>query len=161
MAGDRVAIRRFQRRRLLRTQRPRVGATGVEMATGGRIERTRNVPGEHRPFAPQAGIGQRNRGQQCLRVWMARRREQRPAISELDDPAQVHHGDPVGDVLDHGEVVRNEHVGQPELALQVLQQVDHLGLHRHVERRHGFVTDDQHGLGGERAGDADPLALAA
>jgi hypothetical protein len=54
-----------------------------------------------------------------------------------------------------------EEYGQAELALEVLQQVDHLRLDRHVERRHGLVADDQLGLGGERAGDADPLALAA
>ena len=47
------------------------------------------------------------------------------------------------------------------LLLQVLQQVDHLRLDRDVERRHRLVADDQLGLDGERAGDADALALAA
>ena len=58
-------------------------------------------------------------------------------------------------------VVGDEEIGQAELLLQVLQQVDHLGLDRHVERRHRLVADDQLGLDGERAGDADALALAA
>ena len=59
------------------------------------------------------------------------------------------------------KIVGDEQVGEAELLLQVLQQVDHLRLDRHVERRHRLVADDQLGLDGERAGDADALALAA
>jgi hypothetical protein len=57
-------------------------------------------------------------------------------IGDLHDPAEVHHGDPVRDVPDDGQVVRDEDVGQLELVLQVLEQVDHLRLDRHVQRRH-------------------------
>ena len=39
--------------------------------------------------------------------------------------------------------MRDEDVGQPELALQVLQQVDDLRLDRDVQRRHGLVQDQQ------------------
>ena len=48
-----------------------------------------------------------------------------------------------------------------EPRLQVQQQVDDLGLDRDVERRDRLVGDEQLGLDGERAGDADALALAA
>ena len=65
------------------------------------------------------------------------------------------------DVLDHRQVVRDEQVGEAELLLQVLEQVDHLRLDRHVERRHRLVADDQLRLDRERARDADALALAA
>ena len=41
------------------------------------------------------------------------------------------------------------------------EQVDDLRLDRDVERRDGLVGDDQLRVQGERAGDADPLALAA
>ena len=64
-------------------------------------------------------------------------------------------------MLDHREVVRDEQVGQAELALQVAQQVDDLRLHRDVERRHRLVADDQARVERERAGDADALALPA
>ena len=50
---------------------------------------------------------------------------------------------------------------RPSSLLQILQQVDDLRLDRHVERRDRLVADDQVGLGSERAGDADALALAA
>ena len=81
--------------------------------------------------------------------------------ADLHDLAQVHHGDPVGDVPDDRQVVRDEQVGQPELVLQVLQQVDHTGLHRHVQRGHRFVQDQQLRVQRQRPGDTDPLALAA
>ena len=46
------------------------------------------------------------------------------------------------------------------LALQVDQQIDHLGLDRHVERGDRFVTHDQPRLQRQRAGNADALALS-
>jgi hypothetical protein len=57
--------------------------------------------------------------------------------------------------------VRDEHVGQAELALQAEQQVDDLGLDRDVERAQRLVADDEARLGRQRPGDADALALAA
>ena len=45
--------------------------------------------------------------------------------------------------------------------LQVLEQVDDLGLDRDVERRDGLVGHQELGVERQRAGDADALALAA
>ena len=50
---------------------------------------------------------------------------------------------------------------QPELALQVAQQVEDLRLDRHVERGDRLVGHDQLRLERERAGHADALPLAA
>ena len=44
---------------------------------------------------------------------------------------------------------------------RLLEQVQDLRLHRHVERRDRLVADDQLRLQRERAGDADALPLAA
>ena len=49
----------------------------------------------------------------------------------------------------------------PHSRLQVLQQVDDLRLDRDVQRRDRLVADDEVRVQRERAGDADPLALAA
>ena len=57
--------------------------------------------------------------------------------------------------------VRYEEIGQTEFALEVDQQVDHLGLHRDVEGRDRFVADQQPGFQGECPCDTDALALAA
>ena len=48
-----------------------------------------------------------------------------------------------------------------QLLLQVHQQVDDLRLHRHVERRHRFVEDDERRVERERARQPDALPLAA
>ena len=86
--------------------------------------------------------------------------EQRGGLFELDDLALGHHRDPVRDHLDQREVVRDEEVGDPALLLEVLEQVQHLGPHRHVERGDRFVADDHLGLQGECPRDRDALELA-
>ena len=43
---------------------------------------------------------------------------------------EIHHGNTIGEVAHYGEVVRDEQVGDAEAFLEVLQQVDHLRLHR-------------------------------
>ena len=50
----------------------------------------------------------------------------------LDNPAEVHHRDFVAQIFHHREVMANQHVAQPELVLQVFQQIEHLRLDRHV-----------------------------
>jgi hypothetical protein len=57
----------------------------------------------------------------------------------------------VGDVADDVEVVRDEDVGEVEVALEVLQQVEDLRLHGDVERRDRLVADDQLRVDHERA----------
>jgi hypothetical protein len=91
---------------------------------------------------------------------------QRPAEEllggrQLDDLAEVHDRDPVGDVADDGEVVGDEEVRQVELVLQLDEEVEHLRLDRDVEGGDGLVGDDELGPQHERAGKPDPLALAA
>ena len=88
-------------------------------------------------------------------------REQRIHGRHLHELAQVHHRHPIGDVADDREVMGDEQVGQPELRLEALEQVDDLGLDGHVERGDGLVAHDQLRLHGERPGDADALPLAA
>jgi hypothetical protein len=64
-------------------------------------------------------------------------------------------------VPDHGEVVGDEQVAEAEFVLQAAQQVEHLGLHRKVQRTDRLVADDQPRPDDERPGDRDPLTLAA
>ncbi len=59
-----------------------------------------------------------------------------------------------------GQVVRDEDVRQVELALQVFQQVDDLGLDGYVQRRNRLVADDELRPQRDRARDADALSLA-
>ena len=83
------------------------------------------------------------------------------ARATFDDPAEVHDRHPVAHVLDHPEIVGDEQQREPELPLQVVQQVQYLGLDGDVERRHRLVRDDEARADRERARDPDALALAA
>ena len=58
------------------------------------------------------------------------------------------------------QIVGNEQVGQAQIAPQVHQQVQDLRLNRDIKRRDRLVQDQQGGVEGQRAGDADALALA-
>ena len=57
--------------------------------------------------------------------------------------------------------MRDEHVGQILLLLEVQQQVDDLRLDRHVQCGDRLVADDESRLGRQRTGNADTLPLAA
>ena len=82
-------------------------------------------------------------------------------LSHLHHLAQIHHGDAVGDVVHHQQVVGDEEVRHAQLVLQVLEHVHNLRLDGHVQRGHRLVADDEPGVHRQGAGDADALALAA
>ncbi len=106
-------------------------------------------------------VGNGDGRQQRLGVRMARPEIDLLGVALLDDPAQVHHGDPVADVAHDRQVVGDEEEGQPEPGLEVGEEVDDLGLGGHVQRAHRFVAHEEPGPGGERPGDGDPLALTS
>ncbi len=136
-------------------------AAGVEPAARRRPDRARDVALEDDALPALLGIGDGDRRQQRLRVRVERRLEHRDPVGHLGDAADVHDRHPVADVLDDAHVVGDEQVGQVELALERLEQVQHLGLDGHVEGGHGLVAHQQVRLDDQRAGDADPLPLAA
>ena len=61
----------------------------------------------------------------------------------------------------HGQVVRDEQVSQAAAALQVLHDVQHLRLNRHIQSGCGLVADQKFRLGGQCAGDGNTLTLSA
>ncbi len=143
-----------------------VAAARMKPATARGVDRARHLALEDDPLAScdsvlLACLYHRDRGQQRLGVGVDRARVEVVGRRDLDDDAQVHHRDPVGDVADDAEVVGDEDVGEVELVLEVVEQVDDLRLDRHVERRNRLVGDDQLWAQRERTGDADPLALSA
>ena len=64
-------------------------------------------------------------------------------------------------MLDHREIVADEEIGEAEVAPQLGQQVQDLRLHRDVERAGRLVAHHDARPQHQRAGDRDPLALAA
>src|SRR5580765_2627734 len=123
VAGDRLA--RYptldERRLLLRADLLRLPAPRAETTPRRRVGGARDVALEHDPlpFSALNGRLDRHRRQERLRVWMHRRAIDLLPRPELDDLAEVHDGDAVGDVVDDGEIVCDEEVRQPELLLQL------------------------------------------
>jgi hypothetical protein len=61
----------------------------------------------------------------------------------FDDTSAVHDGHAVGHFGHHAKVVCDEEQRQSQPAAQVSEQVENLGLHRDIQRRRGFVGNDQ------------------
>ncbi|MNG01827.1 hypothetical protein D3C84_848230 [compost metagenome] len=81
----------------------------------------------------QVRIGREHRIQQGAGIGVTGFSKQRFARTLFDDAPQVHHRYPVGEVFDDREVVADQQIGQAEFALEVLQQVENLRLHRHIQ----------------------------
>ena len=131
----------------------------MERAAGRRVERIGNLARDR--GAHRAGHREVRHGcEQHPRVRMPGQLEQAPCRRKFDDAAQVHHPDPVCDVVHDGEIVRDEEVREPHAPLQIAHQVQYLRLHRDVQRRSRLVAHQEARLGGERARDRDALPLS-
>ncbi len=53
----------------------------------------------------------------------------------------------------------DEDVGEVEVALQLVEQVEHLRLHAHIQGRYALIADDELGAKCQCTGYADPLPL--
>ena len=79
----------------------------------------------------------------------------------LYDLARVHDRDTVRHIGDDAEVVGDEDDGELALRLQLVDQLQDLGLDRHVQSRRGFVADQDVRVRGQGDRDDDTLAHAA
>jgi hypothetical protein len=95
-------------------------------------------PGPHR-----RGQGQLIGRHQRLGIRMQRSLADGIRRPEFHEPPQVGDRDPIAHMGDHRQVVRDEHIGQAELALQIGEQIEHIAADRHVQRRDHLVADDQ------------------
>ena len=136
-----------------RTRAPGVGA-GRSVSCWRRLSATgRSRPGPSRAAAPTTAAAA-CRG--------ARAPSSTSAVGPLlDDLAAAHHQHVVADVADHREVVADEDQPDAGVPSDVVEQVEDLGLDRHVERRHGLVEHEHPRRDGEGPRDRDALALAA
>ena len=80
----------------------------------------------------------------------------------LDDTPVLHHGDPVRDVEQQRQVMRNEQHGKAHALLQGLHRCEEILLDNDVERGGRLVENDQRaGFQCQRHGDHHALLLAA
>ena len=82
-------------------------------------------------------------------------------LAALDDASAVHDADGVAHRQRLFLIVRDEHEGDAELALQVLQLDLHVGAQLLVQCRERLVEKQHGGLVDQRAGQRDALLLAA
>ena len=132
MTGYAVAALEHKRRLFLGTALLCKWTARMEATAAWRIDGTRHVPLKHNALASARWI--RRRRQQGPRVRMSGFAVQFGRRGNLGDLTQVHHRDFIAHVFDHTQIVRDEQVGELELALQVEQHVEDLHLDRHVER---------------------------
>src|SRR5256886_11738337 len=88
----------------------RIRAARPEAASGGRVERAGHIALEDDALAARSGPRHRYRGEQRLRVRVPRAGEQLALVRVFHDASQIHHRYACGDVLDDGEIVRDENV---------------------------------------------------
>src|SRR5438067_13136969 len=103
-------------------------ATGAEPAARGRVDRRGSLP-EGRVTdlgALDRWDRHRHRLQQLRCVWMTCKLEHGLAVADLDDLAEVHHGDPVGEIAHNRKVVRDEDIRQAMGLLEAAHQVQDL-----------------------------------
>src|SRR6202051_4127560 len=136
-------------------------ASGMEMAARRRLNGTWNLALQSDALPLHFWIRDRDRRQQRLGIRVQRRGIKLARGRGLDDAAEIHDGHALADMLDDRQIMGDEEISQPQLLLQVLQEIDDLGLDRYIQRRHRLVADDQFGFDRERTRDADALALTA
>jgi hypothetical protein len=79
----------------------------------------------------------------------------------LHEPTGIEHGDTVGDLRRHAEIMSDQQHRQPGAMAQGVEQREELRLDRGVERGGRLVGEQQPRLGGDRHGDGGALAQAA
>ena len=118
------------------------------------------------PLSAECGGGQVHqvpvpRGNQGLCVWMQGIFDDIRGFSGFHNPAQIHHGNTVGNIADHTQIMGNKQIGKLMLRLQRHQKIQHLGLDRHVKGADGLITNDKFRAQGNGAGNINPLPLTS
>src|SRR4051795_8205762 len=94
------------------------------------VDERRRLAGDCRQPARLRPVEPGNRPEEPPGVGMLRVVEDLLLVAFLDNPPCVHDQDPVGDVGDDAEVVRDQDKTRPQLSLQTLEQLKDLGLDR-------------------------------
>jgi len=148
-----------ERRLLLEVDLHGVLVAGREGVALGRIDHV----GRHAGNAHQllGGLQVRHGSQQGTGIGMGGREEDLLRSALLHDLAGIHDVDAVGHVGHHAHVVGDEDNGQVPLPLDLVDEVQDLGLHRHVQCGGGLVADQYIRVAGQGDGDNDTLAHTA
>ena len=79
----------------------------------------------------------------------------------LDATPALHHHQTTAQMRHHRQVMADHHVGQAAALAQIVKQVEDLGLHRGVQRRSGFIEQQNLRLQNQGACNRHALTLPA
>ena len=136
-------------------------AARMESAAGWRRKRVRKTGPNLNIGHSCARIGGQNRSQQGPRVRMPWIGKDGARIAGFNNPAQIHDSDFGGQMFDHRQIVADEQITEPKLCAKVDQKIQYLRLHRHIQRRCRFVTDDDLRVQNQRTRYRNSLTLSA
>ena len=121
MAPDLMACRKLrQLRHMVFAVNHTLSAARMETATGWRIARVGHLATERR-VQRHIRVRVRHCCQQSPRIRVFRGVEQTSRPTQLGDLPDIHYRDPVTEVFDHAQIVRDKQIGQTEFLLQILQ----------------------------------------
>jgi len=89
------------------------------------------------------GIRSRYSRKQRFGIGMAWMIEKLRCRSNFHQPTQIHNSHLVGNMLDHAQIMGNEQIGEIELTLQVIEQVQNFRLDGYIQSRNGFIAHDK------------------
>ena len=111
--------------------------------------------------ASSVGVRDGDRREQGPRVGMQRAGEDVVAGPELHDPAEVHDGHAIADVPDHGQVVGDEEIGEPQLVFRSSSRFTTCAWMDTSSAETGSSATMKRGLVASARAIADALALPA
>src|SRR5208283_4437351 len=107
------------------------------------------------------GMARQRRREESLSIGMLWRQREGVRVAAHDDLTEIHDHDGVAHMRDGGEVVGDKQIGEPELSLEVAQEIEDLRADRYVEGGDRLVEHDQLGRQRQRSRDGDALAVPA
>ncbi|KAG1318371.1 hypothetical protein G6F62_012391 [Rhizopus arrhizus] len=153
-----VGVQQFMGRQFMRLWH--LGSSVRRKAVRASGRRRVRQGGRDGPEIAEVPVASGRRVDQGARVFVARLGQHGFGGAGLDHLAALHDHDGVADLRGHAQVVRDEQHADAGALAYLLQQFQHLRLHRHVQRRYGFVGHQDLRVHDNRACDADALALA-
>src|SRR5439155_15914619 len=92
---------------------------------------------------------------------MAGSADYRVGVRSLDDFPEVHDYHAAAHMFDHGKIMGDEQKRDSTRLLQILKQIDDLGLHGNIQRADRLIANHKFRFDRQAACDADPLPLTA
>src|SRR5262249_52393100 len=110
-----------------------VHTTRMEMTALGRVNRTGHIALKNDAFFLERWVRNGYSTEQRFGVGMLRILVQVFIGSQFENLAKVNHRHTVADMLHNVQIMSNKEIGQTKFRLQIFEQIDDLGLDRHVE----------------------------